>query len=66
MAKFLDYVDETYPIWRASYGQCKIRNSSEFDSSILLQSGVWGAADEAVLNKVHKNAGQNICKKRIF
>ncbi len=26
-----------------------------FDPSILWHSGIWGAADEAVLNNVHKN-----------
>ncbi len=30
-------------------------NSSGFDPSILRHSGIWGAADEAVLNNDHKN-----------
>ncbi len=33
---------------------CQRRNSSGFDHSILRHSGIWGAADEAVLNNVHK------------
>ncbi len=33
----------------------KSRNSPGFDPSTLRQSEIWGAADEAVLNKVHKN-----------
>ncbi len=36
---------------RASDCQCK---SPGFDPSILRHSGIWGAADEAVLNKVHR------------
>ncbi len=38
---------------RASDCQCRSRNSPGFDPSILRHSGVWGAADEAVLNTVH-------------
>jgi hypothetical protein len=30
------------------------RNSPGFDPSILQHSGIWGAADEAVLNIVHR------------
>ncbi len=37
---------------RASDCQWQSRNSPGFDPSILWQSGIWGAADEAVLNKV--------------
>ncbi len=37
---------------RASDCQCRSRNSPRFDPSILWHSGVWRAADEAVLNKV--------------
>ncbi len=36
---------------RASGCQCQSRNSPEFDPRILRYSGIWGAADEAVLNK---------------
>ncbi len=39
---------------RASGRQCQNRNSPGFDPSILRHSGIWGAADEAVLNNVHK------------
>ncbi len=41
-------------IWvvRASDCQCRSRNSPRFDPSILRHSEIWGAADEAVLNKV--------------
>ncbi len=33
---------------------CQSRNSPGFNPSILRHSGIWGAADEAVLNNVHK------------
>ncbi len=36
-------------------GQCRSRNCPGFDPSILRHSGIWGAADETVLNTVHKN-----------
>jgi hypothetical protein len=35
--------------------QCQSRNSPGFDPSILRRSGIWGTADEALLNKVHTN-----------
>jgi hypothetical protein len=35
---------------------CQNRNSPVFDPSILGHSGIWGAADEAVLNNEHKKA----------
>ncbi len=38
---------------RASDWQCRSRNIPGFDTSILRHSGISGAADEAVLNKVH-------------
>jgi hypothetical protein len=38
---------------RASDCQCQSRNGPGFDRSILWHSGIWGEADEAVLNKVH-------------
>ncbi len=38
---------------RASGCQCQSRNSPGFDPSILRHSGIWGAADDAVLNTVH-------------
>jgi hypothetical protein len=37
---------------RASDSQCRSRNGPGFDPSILRHSGISGAADEAVLNKV--------------
>ncbi len=39
---------------RASDSQCRSRNCPGFDPSILRHSGIWGAADEAVLNIVPK------------
>ncbi len=39
---------------RASGCQCQSHNSPGFDASILRHSGIWGAADEAVLKNVHK------------
>ncbi len=42
-----------YTVVRASDCQRQSRNSSGLDPSILWQNGIWGAADEAVLNKVH-------------
>ncbi len=35
------------------------RNSPGFDHSIMRHSGIWGAADEAVLKKVHKKNPKN-------
>jgi hypothetical protein len=40
---------------RASDCQCRSRNSPGFDPGILRHSGIWGAADEAVLNTVHRS-----------
>jgi hypothetical protein len=49
--------------------QCTSCNGPGFDPSILRQSGIWGAADEAVLNIVRKikdkKSPQNIFKKKI-
>jgi hypothetical protein len=39
---------------RASDCQCQSRNSPGFDPSILRHSEICGAADEAVLNTVHR------------
>jgi hypothetical protein len=39
---------------RASDCQCRSRNSPGFNPSILRHRGIWGAADEAVLNTVHR------------
>ncbi len=41
------------PRGRASENQCRSRNCPGFDPNILRHSGISGAADEAVLNKVH-------------
>ncbi len=49
------------PVVRASDCQCRSRNSTGFDPSFLRQSGIWGAADGAVLNTVHrKNKSKKI------
>ncbi len=45
-------------VLKASDCQCQNRNSTGFDPSILGHSGIWGAADEAVLNKVLKKSEQ--------
>jgi hypothetical protein len=45
---------------RASDWKCRSRNSPGFDPSILQHSGIWGAADEAVLNTVHRKKSQKI------
>ncbi len=39
---------------RATGCQCQTRNSPRFDTSILTQIGIWGAADEAGLKNAHK------------
>ncbi len=39
---------------RVSDSQCRSLNCPGFDSNILRHCGIWGAADEAVLNIVHK------------
>ncbi len=39
---------------RASACQCRSRKSHGFDPSILGHSEIWGAADEEVLNTVHR------------
>jgi hypothetical protein len=50
---------------KASGCQCWSCNSPGFDLSILRHSGIWGAADESVLNKVkeEKNPKISPCKK---
>ncbi len=45
---------------RASDSQCRGRNCPGFDPSILRQSGIWGAADETVLNTVPSIKNQKI------
>ncbi len=44
---------------RASDCQCTSCNGPEFDPSIRRHSGIWGAADEAVLNIVRKKKKKN-------
>jgi hypothetical protein len=39
---------------RESDSQCRSSNCPGFDPSILRHSGIWRAADEALLNIVHK------------
>ncbi len=39
--------------WELADCQFQSRNSPGLNPSILQYSGIWGAADEAVLNKVH-------------
>ncbi len=48
-------------VFRASFCQCRSRNSPTpgFDPSFLRHSGIWGAADEAVLKTVHKKILKN-------
>jgi len=55
--------DEVYSSWvvRASDCQSRSRNCPMFEHSIHRHSGIWGAADEAVLNKVLKKEGKGIC-----
>ncbi len=43
----------------ASDSQCRSRVCPGFDPSILRHSGIWGAADEAVLNILHKKIQKN-------
>jgi hypothetical protein len=44
---------------RAADNQCRSRNCPRFDLSILCHSGIWEAADEAVLNIAHKKYPEN-------
>jgi hypothetical protein len=48
---------------RASDSQCRSRNCSGFDLRILRVSGIWGAADEAVLNIVYKKVHILSCSR---
>ncbi len=45
---------------RASDCQCRSRNSPGFNPSLLPHSGIQGAADERVLNTVHRKKGWDI------
>ncbi len=49
---------------RASDCQCTSGNGPGFDPSIRRHSGIWGAADEAVLNTV-MNKREKIPQKNI-
>jgi hypothetical protein len=51
---------------RAMECQCQRSNNPGFNPGIFQQSGILGATDEAVLNKVRENAGRNGCKKIIL
>ncbi len=51
---------------RASDCQCWSRNSPGFDPSILRHSGIWGAADDAVLNTVHREKNKKSPCLRFF
>jgi hypothetical protein len=51
---------------RASGYQCHSRNRPGFDPSILRLSGIWGAADEAVLDNVQKKKQSNKSPFYIF
>jgi hypothetical protein len=54
---------------KASDCQCTSCNGPGFDPSIRRHSGIWGAADEAVLNIVRrktKNIPQKNIKKKIY
>ncbi len=55
---------------RASDCQCTSCNGPGFDPSIRRHSGIWGAADEAVLNNVlnkkRKKSPKKIFKKKIY
>jgi hypothetical protein len=48
---------------RASDCQCNSCNGPGFDPSIRRHSGIWGAADDAVLNKVRKKYKKSPTKK---
>jgi hypothetical protein len=52
------------PVDRASGCQCQIRNSPGFDPRLLRHSGIWGMADEAVLNYVHKGKNTKMTHKK--
>jgi hypothetical protein len=51
---------------RASGCQCQSGNSPGLDPSILRHSGIWRAADEAVLNIAHKNKNKIKINKTLF
>ncbi len=50
---------------RASDCQCTSCNGPGFDPSIRRHSGIWGAADEAVLNNVRRKKEKKIPQKNI-
>ncbi len=65
----IEYVRKSSLVVRVSDCQCTSCNGPGFDPSIRRHSGIWGAADEAVLNIVRKKREKippkNIFKKRI-
>jgi hypothetical protein len=46
-------------VFRPSLCQCQSRSIPGFNPNILRQSGIWGAANEAVFNKVLEKSPQN-------
>jgi hypothetical protein len=46
----------SYRVVRVSDCQFQSRNSPGFDPSVLRDSGIWWAADEAVLKTAHKKS----------
>ncbi len=57
----LSSVGEIYSrVVRASDCQCRSRMRPGLDTSILRLSGIWGAADKAMLNKLHKQRGYKV------
>ncbi len=60
-------VDEIYPNGLSVWLPCRSRNSPGFDPSILRHSGIWGAADEAVLKQYkEKNKSKKIPLLKIY
>jgi hypothetical protein len=58
-------------LWCSNFTICDLgsktsRNSPGFDPSILRHSGIWGAADEAVLIKVHQKTQKSPCYNFTF
>ncbi len=67
-SRFTDMMRSSLAV-RASGCQCTSCNGPGFDPSIRRHSGIWGAADETVLNKVWKKwkkSPQKIKNKKIY
>ncbi len=54
VSKIHQWIMRSSRVVTAADSQCRSRNCHGFDLSILRHSGILGAADEAVLNIVHK------------